>query len=141
MQQTQPVPGLSGYRFGGHGGRLGIASHASGADWCELALPWRDDLLDEDGALAAGPLLALMDTAASIAVWLRRGRFVPHATLDLRLDRLRAVGAGRTVIGRGECVTVTPTLGFVRGVAHDGDPADPVAAIAGTFMTLAGGVG
>lgn len=137
MQHAPPIPGLSGVRLGGHGGRLGIGFVASGADWAELRMPWRDDLTDETGALAAGPLLALMDMAGSIAVWMRRGRFVPHATLDLRIDRLRAVGAGATVIGRGECHRLTPTLAFVRGTAHEGDAADPVASIAGTFMTLA----
>lgn len=138
MQQPIVLPGIEGFRFGGHGGRLGIGFHDRGDGWAALAMPWRDDLLDENGALATGPLLALMDMATSVAVWLRRGRFVPHATLDLRLDRLRPVGTGRTVIGRGECVAITPTLGFVRGVAHDGDPADPVAAVAGTFMTIGG---
>ena len=136
MQQPSSIPGIDGFRFGGHGGRLGIGFRDRGDAWAELAMPWRDDLLDEDGALATGPLLALMDMATSVAVWLRRGAFVPQATLDLRLDRIRPVVAGRTVIGRGECVAITPTLGFVRGLAHDGDPADPVATVAGTFMTI-----
>ena len=130
------IPGLADYRFGGHGGRLGIGFGASGDDWAELVMPWHDDLAGADGGFATGPLLTLMDMAGSIAVWLRRGRFVPHATLDLRLDRLRAAPAGRTITGRGTCLRVTPTLAFVRGEAHDGDPADPVASMAGSFMTI-----
>jgi hypothetical protein len=29
---------------------------------------------------------------------------------------------------------VTRSVGFVRGMAHDGDPADPVAHVTGSFM-------
>lgn len=122
--------------FGGHGGRLGIRYHAHGDDWAELALPWRDDLIGEaeTGVLASGPIITLMDMATSFSVWLKRDAFVPHATLDLRVDYLRPARPGETVIGRGECYRLTRTISFVRGQAHDGDPADPLAHVAGTFM-------
>ena len=77
-----------------------------------------------------------MDMAASFAVWIRRGRFVAHATLDLRVDYLRPARPGQTVIGRGECYRLTRSIAFVRGQAHDGDPADPIAHVAGTYMNL-----
>jgi len=38
------------------------------------------------------------------------------------------------VIGRGECYRLTRRVAFVRGMAHEGDPADPIAHVAGTFM-------
>ena len=75
-----------------------------------------------------------MDMATSFGVWLKRGAFVPHVTLDLRVDYLRPARPGHTVIGRGECYRVTRAMSFVRGQAHDGDPADPLAHVAGTFM-------
>jgi uncharacterized protein (TIGR00369 family) len=123
-------------RFGGHGGRLGIAYHAHGADWCELALPYHPDLVGDPaaGVLASGPIITLMDMATSFSVWLKRGQFVPHATLDLRVDYLRPARPGQTVIGRGECYRITRAISFIRGQAHDGDPADPLADVAGTFM-------
>jgi uncharacterized protein (TIGR00369 family) len=122
--------------FGGHGGRLGIRLHAHGPDWADLALPWREDLVgDPDtGVLASGPIIALMDMATSFSVWLKRGAFVAHATMDLRVDYLRPAAPGRTVIGHGECYRLTRSLSFVRGTAHDGDPADPLAHVAGAFM-------
>lgn len=122
--------------FGGHGGRLGIRYHAHGVDWAELALPWHVDLVgdDETGVLASGPIVALMDMATSFSVWIKRGAFVPHATLDLRIDYLRAAKPGATVIGRGECHRLTRAISFVRGSAHDGDSTDPLAHVAGTFM-------
>lgn len=120
----------------GHGGMLGISYAGHGDDWCEMRLPWRADLVGEPatGVLASGPILTLMDMATSASIWIRRGGFVPQATLDLRVDYLRPAKPGQTVIGRGECYRITRAIGFVRGQAHDGDPADPLAHVAGTFM-------
>lgn len=127
-------------RFGGHGGRLGIAYHAHGDDWCELALPYAPELIGDpaSGVLASGPILALMDMATSVAVWLRLEGFRAHATLDLRIDYLRPARPGQTVIGRGECYRIARSVAFVRGQAHDGDPGDPIAHVAGTFMATEG---
>ncbi len=143
MRVPPPLPGFDPARFfaarlDGHGSRLGIGYQAHGADWCELLLPFRDDLIGDParGVLASGPIVTLMDMATSVGVWLRRGAFLPHATLDLRLDYLRPATPGRTVIGRGECYRVARQVAFVRGIAHDGDPQDPVAHVAGTFMLL-----
>ena len=123
-------------RFGGHGHRLGIAYRDHGPDWAELTLPYAPELVgDPDrGVLASGPVVTLMDMATSVAVWSAKGRWVPHATLDLRVDYLRPASPGRTVIGRGECYRLTRAISFVRGQAHDGDPDDPIAHVAGTFM-------
>ncbi len=123
----------------GHGGRLGIRyhGHREGDDgWVELALPHADALVGDPatGGIAAGPIVTLLDMATSIAIWARRGRFVPHATLDLRLDHLRPAVAGRTLIGRGACYRIAGPVAYVRGQAHDGDPDDPVAQVVGTFM-------
>jgi uncharacterized protein (TIGR00369 family) len=120
----------------GHNGALGLRVIAIGPDWSELALDYREDLVGqpETGVLASGPIITLMDMATSVSVWAKRGIFKPQATLDLRIDYLRAATPGRTVIGRGECLRLTRRVAFVRGLAHDGDPADPIAHVAGTFM-------
>jgi uncharacterized protein (TIGR00369 family) len=124
----------------GHGGWLGFAYHAHGPDWVELALPWREDLVGvaETGVLASGPIISLMDNATSMAVWTLAGRFTAHATLDLRVDYMRAAVPGKTIIGRGECYKLTRTISFIRGIAYDGDPDDPVAHVIGTFMATHG---
>ena len=124
----------------GHGGLLGIEYRSHGPDWCELALPYDEKLIGDpdSGVLASGPILALMDMATSVGVWLRLGTFHAHATLDLRIDYLRPARPGHTVIGRGECYRITRSIAFVRGQAHDGDPMDPLANVAGTFMATEG---
>ena len=124
--------------FGGgtHRDALGLEYRAHGTDWVELTLPYRADLIGDpaSGVLASGPILTMMDSATSLAVWTKLGVFRSHATLDLRIDYLRPATPGKTVIGRGECYRITRSISFVRGQAHDGDPADPLAHVAGTFM-------
>lgn len=124
----------------GHGGWLGLTYHAHGPNWVELALPWREELVGvaDTGILASGPIISLMDNATSMGVWTLVNRFHAHATLDLRVDYMRAAQPGRTVIGHGECYKLTRTIAFVRGTAHDGDPDDPIAHVTGTFMSTHG---
>lgn len=133
-----PITGMADMRFGGHAGALGIAYRDSGPDWAELDLPYAPELIGDpdSGVLASGPIIALMDMATSFAIWRKRGHFRPHATLDLRIDYLRPATPGRTVTGRGECYRLTRAISFIRGQAHDGDPDDPIAHVAGTYMTL-----
>jgi uncharacterized protein (TIGR00369 family) len=123
-----------------HGGVLGIGYRAHGPDWAELILPYDPSLIGDEsrGVIASGPILTLMDMATSTAVWMKRGGFLPQATLDFRIDYLRPATPGKTVIGRGECYRLTRSIAFVRGQAHDGDPEDPLAHVAGTFMFLDG---
>ena len=122
----------------GHAVALGLRHVEHGADWCTLALDYDRRLVSDaqTGILASGPIVSLMDTATSMAVWLARGGFRPHATLDLRVDYLRPARPGETVIGRAECYRVTRRVAFVRGAAHDGDGDDPIAHVAGTYMLM-----
>jgi uncharacterized protein (TIGR00369 family) len=139
MSDFDPARFIKSMARMGHNGLLGFAYHDHGDDWCALALPYRADLVGDPatGILASGPVIALMDMATSIGIWLKSGQFRPQATLDLRIDYLRPAEPGKTVIGRGECYKLTRRIAFVRGEAHDGDPAHPVAHVAGTFMFTA----
>jgi uncharacterized protein (TIGR00369 family) len=120
----------------GHSKLIGMAYHASGEDWCELKLPYSRSLISSEatGIMASGPIFAMMDMATSLAIWRKVGKWRPQATLDMRVDYLRPATPGEAVYGRGECYHLTRTIGFVRGMAHDGDQARPVAHVAGTFM-------
>ena len=121
-----------------HPGWLGLQYRDHGADWCELELPWRADLVGDERrpVLASGPIVSMMDMAAGMAIWVANGQFRPVATLDLRVDYLRPARERAAVIGRVSCYRRTRSAAFVRGTAHDGDPDDPVAAVTGVFMTL-----
>ena len=123
----------------GHGKALGLEYRASGPNWMELGLPWREELVGvrETGVLASGAIVSLIDTASGASVWMALGYFVPIVTLDLRLDYMRPAVKGETVIARCECVKLTKQIAFIRGVAHGGDPERPIAHSAATFMTPA----
>lgn len=120
----------------GHGGALGIDYQDHGPDWVELGLDYQEKLVGvvKSGVIASGPIISLMDMALSMAIWVKLGRFRHQATLDMRVDYLRPATPGKKIIGRGECYAVTRSVGFVRGLAHDGDANDPVANVAATFM-------
>ena len=120
----------------GHGRALGLDYHSSGETWVELALPWRPELVSvpADGIMATGAIVSLIDTCSGTAVWKAMGGFKPIVTLDLRIDYLRAALKGETVFARCECYKLTRKVAFVRGIAHGGDEARPVAHSAATFM-------
>ncbi len=119
-----------------HGGLIGLRYVDHGEDWSELAIDYDEKLVGDTatGVLASGPILALMDMATSMSIWIKQKRFRAQATLDLRVDYIRTATPGQPVIGRGECYRITRSVAFIRGQAHNGDPADPVAHVAGTYM-------
>ncbi|WP_298284614.1 PaaI family thioesterase [Novosphingobium sp.] len=122
----------------GHTGFVGMEYRAHGPNWIELGLPWREDLVGdpETGVLASGPIISLLDNATSMSVWALRGGFRPQVTLDLRIDYVRAATPGKTIIAWAECYQLKTSMAFVRGIAHDGDIADPVAHAAGIFIQV-----
>ncbi|MXO76053.1 hotdog fold thioesterase [Altererythrobacter aerius] len=121
-----------------HPGWLGLRYRDHGDDWCELELPWRADLVSDEGSpvLASGPIVSLLDMAAGMAIWIANGEFRPVATLDLRTDYIRPSHENASVIARVTCYRRTRSAAFVRGRAHDGNRDDPVAEMSGVFMTI-----
>ena len=97
----------------GHSGWLGLTYADHGDDWVELELPWREDLLGDDGqkVLASGPILSLMDMASGLAIWRTMNEFRAIATLDLRVDYVRPARERSAVFGRYELKNVSsPTV-------------------------------
>ena len=122
----------------GHGGFLGMDYVGHGNDWVELSLNWREELVgDPDtGVLASAVVISLMDNATSMAIWTRLNEFRPQVTMDLRVDYLRPSPKGSRVFGRGVCYHLTHSVGFVRGVAHNGNIDEPLAHVSGTFIRV-----
>ena len=120
----------------GHSQALGLKYHAHGPDWAELAMPWRAELVGDITAqtMATGAIIGLLDMTAGLSAWSRLGAFRPMATLDLRIDYLRTAHPRAAIVARVECYRVAREIAFVRGIAHDGDAADPVAHMAASFM-------
>lgn len=86
-----------------------------------------------EGIIHGGAVSALMDTCGGISVFSRDSGVVGTATLDLRIDYMRAATPGQTIRAEAECYHMTRHVAFVRAVALDDDRSRPVAAATGAF--------
>lgn len=101
-----------------------------------LRVPYDEQLIgDPDtGVIAGGVVTALLDHACGQAVHNGLIEFKTIATLDLRIDYMRPAEPGKDIFARAHCYKVTRSVAFVRAVAYDVDPNDPVAAAQAAFM-------
>jgi uncharacterized protein (TIGR00369 family) len=105
-----------------------------------MKAPYRADVIGdpETGVIAGGVITALLDhacgAAAMVALPVRNG----VATLDLRLDYMRPAIPQRDIIAEAHCYKVTRSVAFVRAVAFEDDPEDPVANATAAFMIADG---
>jgi uncharacterized protein (TIGR00369 family) len=119
----------------GHAGDIGLRYVAHGDDWAELAFDYKPELtIDERGLLASGPIISLIDSACGVSIFAKLKTFRPSATLDLRVDYVRAAPPGKGITARATCYRISRNVAFVRCAAHDGDPDDPVAHALATFF-------
>ena len=122
-----------------HTHALGFAFDGLEGDRVRIRVPWRGDLVgDPDtGVLAGGLVTALLDHVGGLAVWIALDRFEPIATLDLRVDYMRAAEPGRDLIAEARCYRLTHSIAFVRAWAFEDGPDDPVAAAQAAYMLSA----
>ena len=88
----------------------------------------------DTGVIHGGVITTLLDVTSGTAVYAALDELVPIATLDLRIDYLRAADPGKTVFARATCYKKTRNVAFTRAVAYHDDPEDPIAHAVGTFM-------
>jgi acyl-coenzyme A thioesterase PaaI-like protein len=55
------------------------------------------------------------------------------ATLDFRIDYMRPARPRAGVTGQAHCYRLTRSVAFVRGIAFDEDPNDPIATVQAAF--------
>lgn len=124
-----------------HTHALGFAYEGLDGDRVRIRAPYRDDLVGdpETGVLAGGLVTTLLDHVGGLAVWVALGAYRPVATLDLRVDYMRAAVPRRDLLAQARCYRLTRNIGFVRAWAFETDPDDPVAAAQSAYVISAEG--
>lgn len=101
-----------------------------------LKVPYDERFIgDPDtGVIAGGVVTTLLDHCCGQAAHAALDRFMYIATLDLRIDYMRPAEPGKDIFARAHCFKVTRSVAFVRAVAYENDPDDPVATATAAFM-------
>ena len=148
---SQPPPDLLQTLVQAHGGTAYI--QALGAEVVEavagrikMRLPYSEKLVGnpDTGVVHGGVITGMLDHGCGMAVGSGLGVIVgpnrerrmgtSYATLDLRIDYLKAARPHADIFVTAECVKITRQIVFARGRAYQDGEDDIIASAAGTFM-------
>ena len=119
-----------------HCKRLGMEVVRVAPREATVRLPYREELIGDPvrKVVFGGVITTLLDHASGLAVFCSLSQLTAIATLDLRIDYLRAAEPGCDLVGRAECYKLGAQVAFVRGTAWDRSPDDPFASVLATMM-------
>ena len=118
-----------------HAKALGMQLTAIGDGHAEISMPYDDCLIGDPqtGVIHGGAVSTLMDTCSGAAVMSHPNSPAGTATINLRIDYMRAAMPGQTITAHAECYHITRNVAFIRAKAFDDDRDNPVATAAGAF--------
>ncbi|MEO1779970.1 MAG: PaaI family thioesterase [Pseudomonadota bacterium] len=118
-----------------HSRDLGMSLVRIGEGEATISMPYDTRLVgDPDtGVISGGAVSALMDTCCGAAVMCHPRNGGGTATLDLRIDYMRAATPGQALETTATCYHVTRSVAFVQATAWDDDRENPVAKATGAF--------
>lgn len=119
-----------------HAKKLGIKFVAVDKGVGTLSLPYNTDLIGDPRSrvIAGGAVTTLLDQACGLAAIAGFDGFGQLATLSLRIDYQRSATPGEGIMAEAVCYKTTRHVAFIRAIAHDGDPDDPIATAQACFM-------
>ena len=119
-----------------HAQYLGMQVVETGPGFAVIKLPYRSELIGDPvrKVVFGGVITTLLDHASGLAVACALDVLRAIATVDLRVDYVRAAVPGLDLYARVDCYKVTRNVAFIRGIAYERGPDDPFASCLGTFM-------
>ncbi len=119
-----------------HAHYLGIKVVETGPRFSVVRLPYRPELVGDParGVVFGGAITTLLDHSSGLTIACSLEELRAIATIDLRVDYLRAAEPGVDLYARTECYRLTRNVAFIRGVAYERSPEQPFASCLGTFM-------
>ncbi|GHF61067.1 PaaI family thioesterase [Seohaeicola zhoushanensis] len=123
-----------------HARELGMQLTELADGRAEITMPYDARLVGDPktGVLHGGAISTLMDTCCGAAVMSHPSAPGGTATIDLRIDYMRAATPGQKITARAHCYHITHAFAFVRAEALDEDSAHPVAVATGSFTVERG---
>lgn len=118
-----------------HAKALGLQLTHIGNGEAEITMPYNEALIGDPktGVIHGGAVSAMMDTCAGAAVMSHPAAPGGTATIDLRIDYMRAATPGQAITTKAVCYHITRNVAFVRATATDEDTDRPVATASGAF--------
>jgi uncharacterized protein (TIGR00369 family) len=118
-----------------HAKALGLVLTDIGEGTAVIAMPYDKRLIGDPktGVVHGGAVSAMMDTCCGAAVMSHPAAPGGTATIDLRIDYMRAATPGQTITTTATCHHITRSVAFVRATAVDDDIDHPVATASGAF--------
>ncbi len=135
-KSVDPWGGKSFFQSIPHVRALDITPVDTGPGQATLRLPYNAALAGHpaSGILHGGAITTLVDTACGMAVFLAMRQPEPIATLDLRIDHIRAPTPGSDVLCRAHCYRVAREIAFVEAEVIEAHTMALVARSIGTFI-------
>ena len=110
-----------------------------GGGTAEISMPYDTRLIGDPntGVIHGGAVSALMDTCCGAAVMSHPEAPGGTATIDLRIEYMRAATPGQAITTKATCHHISRNVAFVRAVAMDDDQDRPVATATAAFSVEA----